>query len=159
MPPGTELSPGADRIRLKGDAAGALFYAQEGDRIFVVPADKVRSDTGTEAVEYESLVHCFQDRGASGFTTLYITYPGEDSYAPIQWYAEASQGGLIDIWGALLEEFAQIIEQMDPPKWAPGKQHPNFYIGNEAHKAIAKHYDGLHPKNDVFFNSISVASI
>ncbi|MEM0995963.1 MAG: hypothetical protein AAGN35_02740 [Bacteroidota bacterium] len=159
LSPGTEIAPGTERIPLAGDGKDALFYAREGDRIFVVPADKVSLGPDPGEVEYESLVHSFQDRGASGFTTLYVTYPGEDNYAPIQWYAEASQGGLIDIWGALLAEFAQLIEQMDPPKWAAGKQHPNFYIGNEAHRAIAEYYRSIHSGSEVFTNSTPIVSI
>ncbi|MEM1000255.1 MAG: hypothetical protein AAGN35_24595 [Bacteroidota bacterium] len=157
LAPGTELEPGAKKIPITGK--DGLFYAQEGERIFVVPADKISNDAGGKEVAYQTLVHSFQDRGASGFTTLYVTYPGEDNYAPVEWYAQASAGGMIDIWGALLEEFAQLIEQMDPPQWDPGKQHPNFYIGNEAHRAIAKYYKGLHSDSDVFTNSRSMASI
>ena len=139
---GEEIAAIGGKVSLEGDANGALFYAKEGDRIFVVPADKVAA--GNQEVEYQTLFHSFQDRGASGFTTLYLTRPGDNEYAPIHWYAQASQQGMIDIWGALLEEFGQLIEGMKSPEWNPGKQPPNFYIGNAAHKAIAAQYSAIH---------------
>ncbi|MEM6270680.1 MAG: hypothetical protein AAF998_14660 [Bacteroidota bacterium] len=156
---GDKIESAAGPVPLEDGYREALFYAQEGDRIFVVPGDRIAVEPGAQEVEYQSLIHSFQERGATGFTTLYITYPGDEEFAPLEWYSQASIGGMLDIWGALLEEFANLIENMNPPEWAPGKQPEPFYIGNEAHKAIARNYALLHGGQTVFTNSFPIASI
>jgi hypothetical protein len=145
--------------KLKAGYEKAIFYSQEGDKIFVVPADRIEADPQKKTVDHQTLVHAFQDRGAMGFTTLYITYPGEDTYAPVKWYSEASQAGMMDIWGALLDELYQLTESMQGKEWNPGKQPPNFYIGNAAHLAIVEYYKKLHFGQQGFYNYVPIASI
>lgn len=156
---GDKIENAAGPVPLEDGYKDALFYAQEGDRIFVVPGDRIAVEPGAQVVEYQSLIHSFQERGATGFTTLYITYPGDEEFAPLEWYSQASMGGMLDIWGALLEEFANLIEKMNPPEWDPGDQPPNFYVGNTAHEAISANYELLHQGEKVFTNSVPISTI
>ncbi len=146
-------------FQVESNYGEAIFYAQHGDRIFVVPADRVGIDPEEKTVNFDTLVHVFQDQGAGDVTTLYITYPDDDVYDPIEWYSQASMGGMVDIWGNLLHEFAQIIESMGAKDWNPRGMPPNLYVGVEAHKAIAKHYEGMHLGQEIYNNYTSVATI
>ncbi len=156
---GDKIENAAGPVPLEEGYEDALFYSQEGDKIFVVPGDRIAVEPSAQEVEYQSLIHSFRERGATGFTTLYITYPGDEEFAPLEWYSQASMGGMLDIWGSLLEEFAGLMGQMNPPEFAPGKQPVPFYIGNEAHKAISAYYEKAHSTDIVFTNYFPIASI
>ena len=95
---GNKIENTAGPISLEEGYKDALFYAQEGDRIFVVPGDRIPVEPGAKEIEYQSLIHSFQERGATGFTTLYITYPGDEEFAPLEWYSQASMGGMLVIY-------------------------------------------------------------
>lgn len=149
------------------DDPNALFYAQVGGRLIVMPASTVKNSGQKGGPSHQQILHAFQDRG-SQVTVVYVTHAGDPTFDPIKWYSDASNGGTIDIWSKMLkvqgnagvEASAGVVSAGVTPKpWNPGNQPPGYYIGNDAHNEIAEYYRTMHLGQRVFTNQVPILSM
>ncbi|MEL6135023.1 MAG: SH3 domain-containing protein, partial [Bacteroidota bacterium] len=102
----SHLSASGGKIQLGQKRGNGIFYAEEGEKLWVAPTHEVAIDASTNEAEYESVVYAFKNRGLAEITALYITYPGDEQYDAVNWYNSASADGMFDIWAGLLTEFS-----------------------------------------------------
>ena len=80
---------------------------------------------------------------------------GPDGRAPAH-----SAAGMAGAGSVAVAETIGRPAPVDPGPWEPpGEQPIPFYIGNEAHKGIARTYEAAHPGDDVRSNALPISSL
>jgi hypothetical protein len=158
-----------------------LMYYSEGDRVVVAP---VPEDDTVEARQA-----AFERVGAASCPAeVAQVVPGDPSWPLFHalYLAEEQREGEID-WdflahlvgklklagglGEMLDMSARntawqpglgqmVPKDMHPGPWEPPGQQPiPFYIGNQAHDAIADYYEEMHREDQVFSNHLPLATV